>query len=144
MRTTFKFLLLSIVFCTNSYFANAINSSTSIKPLVETYSDIVTPTITVSGPLTNFTTCSGSASASQTFTVSGSDLSANIVITAPVGYEISINGTSGWVTTTLTLPQTSGIVSSTTIYIRIAATTTTITNVLTISIASIQLHLLLL
>ena len=91
MRTTFKFLLLSIVFCTNIYLANAKNNSTTLKPLVETYSDIVAPSVTVSGPLTDFTTCSGTASASQPFTVSGSDLRDNILIKAPAGFEISLN-----------------------------------------------------
>ncbi|TAE90702.1 MAG: hypothetical protein EAY81_00580, partial [Bacteroidetes bacterium] len=44
-----------------------------------------TSTITTSGTLSAFTACAGTASAQQSFTVSGSNLTANIVITPPTG-----------------------------------------------------------
>jgi hypothetical protein len=81
------------------------------------------PTITVTGTLSSFSSCSGLASANQTISVSGANLSANITITAPTGYEVSTSSGSGF-GATATLTQSSGTVSATTVYIRIASTAT--------------------
>jgi hypothetical protein len=80
------------------------------------------PTITISPTtLTGFTYVVGSGpSAQQNFTASGSNLTANISITAPVNYEISTTSGSGY-TNSLTLVQTGGNVSSTPIYVRLKA-----------------------
>jgi len=65
--------------------------------------------------------------------VSGSNLSNNIVVTAPTGYEISTTSSSGY-TSTITLTQTSGTVSSTAIFIRVLTSNTTAgTSILTIT-----------
>jgi len=59
-------------------------------------------------------------SASQTFTVSGSNLSPaseNITITAPTNFEISLNGTDFY--STLSLPYSSSTLASTTVYVRL-------------------------
>ncbi|SFF61225.1 T9SS type A sorting domain-containing protein [Thermoflexibacter ruber] len=77
------------------------------------------PVITTTGTLTPFSTCAGTPSASQTYTVSGSNLSANITINAPTGFEISSNGTT--FSNTLTLNATNGTVANTTITVRLAA-----------------------
>ena len=53
-----------------------------------------TPTINVTGSLTAFSTEVGSPSLAQTYTLSGSDLTANISVTAPAGFEISSDGSS--------------------------------------------------
>jgi hypothetical protein len=50
--------------------------------------------------------------------VSGTNLIANIIITAPTDYEISLASGSGY-TNTLTLTQTAGTVSATTVYARL-------------------------
>jgi hypothetical protein len=81
------------------------------------------PTITTSGTLTSFTTCQGTASANQTLTVSGSNLTANISISAPSGFEISTNASNGFASS-LTLTQSGGSVASTTIFIRMTAAAT--------------------
>ncbi|MBX9781905.1 MAG: DUF2341 domain-containing protein, partial [Chitinophagaceae bacterium] len=82
------------------------------------------PTVTVTGtPLSAFTSCSGTASAAQSFTVSGSNLTTDIIITAPAGFQISTTSGSGF-TNTLTLPQSGGSVANTTIYVRLAASAT--------------------
>ncbi|MCO6149573.1 hypothetical protein [Flavobacterium sp. NRK1] len=73
--------------------------------------------------LNNFTTCSGNASAAQSFTVSGSSLTANLIVTAPAGYEVSTSSGSGY-GTTIALTPSSGTVSTTTIYARLAANAT--------------------
>jgi hypothetical protein len=81
------------------------------------------PTITTSGTLTSFSGCQGIASANQSLTVSGSDLTANISISAPSGFEISTNASTGF-GSSLTLTRTGGSVASTTIFIRMTAAAT--------------------
>ena len=82
-----------------------------------------TPTITTSGTLSAVNTTYGTASASPTnFSVSGSALTNDITITPPSGFEVSTAMGSGY-NTSLTLAQSSGSVASTTIYLRLAATT---------------------
>ncbi len=81
-------------------------------------------TITLTGtPLAAFNSCSSSPSAEQNFTVSGSALTADITITAPTGFEISITSGSGF-DSTLTLTQSGGSVPNTIIYVRLAASAT--------------------
>lgn len=69
--------------------------------------------------LNTMTTITGTASVAQTYTMSGSNLTANIDITAPANFEISTNGTTYF--TSLSLTQTAGSVSNTTIYARVKA-----------------------
>ncbi len=86
----------------------------------------LTPTISTIGTLVAVSTTYGTASATRTtFTASGTNLSANISISAPSGYEISqtSGGASGYATTQ-TLTQSGGTVTTTTIYVRLAATST--------------------
>ena len=61
---------------------------------------------------------SNGPSAEKTFTVSGSNLTANIVLTAPTNYEISTTSGSGF-GANLTLTQSGGTVNTTTIYVRL-------------------------
>ena len=95
-----------------------ISKNISLNLLTE---NCVLPTINTTGTLTSFSACSGFVSAQQNFTVSGSNLSANLVITAPTGYEISTTSGTGF-TSSLTLTQSGGTVASTTIYVRLATT----------------------
>ena len=80
------------------------------------------PLITVTpSSLTGFSYIFGSGpSSEQSFTVEGSDLTANISITAPTNYEISETSGSGY-TSPIILTQSGGIVASTTIYTRLKA-----------------------
>ena len=84
--------------------------------IITTYSS--GPTIGTQGTLTAFSTNAGTASAAQSFTASGSSLTADITITAPTGFEISPSLGSGYVSS-ITLSQSSGTVASTTIYVRV-------------------------
>ena len=95
----------------------------------ERYVDDFTVTKQVSNPiieistttLTGFSYVQGSGpSSTKTFTISGSNLTANISINAPTDYEISTSsdGTYG---SSLTLNQSKGSVSETTIYVRLKA-----------------------
>lgn len=63
-------------------------------------------------------------SASQTFTVSGSNIPANLTVTAPTNFEVSLDGSS-WgssktISVTLTGPS-GGTLSATTVYVRLAS-----------------------
>ena len=78
------------------------------------------PFITSSGSLSTFSACSGNASSEQNFTVSGSNLTSDITITAPTGYEVSTTSGSGFASS-VTLVQSGGTVPSTTIYVRLSS-----------------------
>jgi hypothetical protein len=73
------------------------------------------------GTLTPFSTVAGTASAAQSFSVSGSNLTSDITVTAPTGFEVSTDAAS--YASSKTLAQASGTVSATTISVRIAAAT---------------------
>jgi hypothetical protein len=74
--------------------------------------------IIATGTLSAFTSCAGTASAEQTFTVSGSNLTANLVVTPPTDFEVSTTSGSGFASN-VSLPFGSGTVATTTIYIRL-------------------------
>jgi len=86
-------------------------------PFTLTVTAAATPTITTTGTLSAFTSCAGSVSAEQSYSVGGTDLTANIVVTAPTGFEVSTTS-GGTFSGTLNLTPTSGTVNSTTIYVR--------------------------
>jgi len=82
------------------------------------------PTITVSGILSALSTTYGTASSTTSFTVSGTNLSPGVVIMPPTGFEVSqTSSTSGFGGSggTITVAAIGGIVSTTTIYVRLAA-----------------------
>ena len=77
-----------------------------------------TPRITITGtPLSAFSSVPGTPSAEQHYTVSGSNLTDDITITAPSGFQISLTSGAGF-DSSLTLSQTDGNVAATTIYVR--------------------------
>ncbi len=77
-----------------------------------TVSDVpATSTITGAANATAFTTTYGTASAAQSFSISGSNLTANLVATAPTGFEVSSDGTTYGSTATFT--QSGGSASGT-------------------------------
>ncbi len=90
----------------------------AVVPFTLTVSAAATPTITLGGAaLTAFTSCAGTVSAEQQYTVAGANLTANIAITAPAGFELSLTS-GGTFTNTLNLTQTGGNVNTTTIFVR--------------------------
>ena len=84
------------------------------------------PTITTTGTLTTFSKCSGSVSSSQTFTVSGANLTANLVVNAYSGLEYSLDNST--YTSTISIAPTSGTVASTSIYVRMTSASTSLTS----------------
>lgn len=98
--------------------------SFSIDDISITGSALSSPAIAVNpASLSDFTYVHGSGpSAEQSFTVSGSNLTAGISITAPANYEISTaTGGSFVATSPITLNHTAGTVAATTIYVRLKA-----------------------
>ncbi len=82
-----------------------------------------TPTITVStASLASFgEIAGGQTSTEKSYTVSGSNLTNDISIAPPTGYEISTGTGGGFIATNpITLTQVGGSVNSTTIYVRFA------------------------
>ncbi len=96
--------------------------SFSIDNMSVTGTDIPAPSIIATGTISSMSTTQGAASAEQSFTVSGSNLVDNILVTAPTGFEVSTSALSGYANS-ITLTQSSGSVSSTTVYVRISAAT---------------------
>lgn len=80
------------------------------------------PLLTVNpATLTGFTYITGEGpSAAQMFSVSGTNLTASVIVQAPANYEISINETAGF-TSTITLTQAGGTVAETPLYARLEA-----------------------
>ncbi len=69
--------------------------------------------------LTTFTTTYGTPSASQSVTLSATELTGDLKVTTPSGYEVSTNSTSGY-GPSCSIPN-NGTVSSITIYVRLSA-----------------------
>jgi len=82
-----------------------------------------TPSLTTTGTLIAFNSCTGTPSTPQNFTVSGSNLTGNIILTAPAGYELS-NSATGKYAAADTLAATGGSVATSIVYIRLSATAT--------------------
>ena len=83
----------------------------------------VNPTITIAGtPLSAFGTQPGVPSAEQFYTVSGSNLTADIIVTAPADFEVSKTSGSAFASS-VTLAQIGGTVSATPIYVRFSRAT---------------------
>ncbi len=81
------------------------------------------PTITVTGAPGILTQYLGSPSGGSPYQVSGVNLTAGVVITPPVNFEVSADGGITWYTNAspLTLPQTAGVLATTTVYARLNA-----------------------
>lgn len=92
-----------------------------LKAIEVTYSAGATPTITTPSPtsINTFASLLGNASPSQTFTVGGSNLTADLVVTAPTNFEVRENGVGSFASSVSFTPAT-GTVDSKTIEVRIA------------------------
>ena len=104
------------------YHVFTVDKAFNYSPVVTvsaTASVSTTPTILATASFSNFIQTIGSASPIQKATVSGSNLSGDITVTAPSGYEVSINGTI-W-TGSVVLSPVSGNISSTEVSVRLNA-----------------------
>ena len=98
----------------------ALTGGTGVTTLNTTAFTLSQPTPTITGAATAsaFTTTYGTASAPQTFPISGSSLTADITATAPTGFEVSSDGRNFGSTATFTQ---SGGTASGTVHLRLKA-----------------------
>ncbi|TKC65689.1 hypothetical protein FBD94_03895, partial [Pedobacter hiemivivus] len=117
---------------TTTYFAKAYATNTYTNSLGASFTGTVygneisfvteTPVITATSTSTVSSSTFGTASASPgSFTVSGANMAAGILVSAPPGFEISLN--SGGVYSPSITVGSSGTISNTTVYVRLTATT---------------------
>ena len=108
------------------YYHNGTGGASGSRPKITidnlsvTSTTSVTPNITVSSAsLTNFSQTSSTPSVEQTYTVSGNNLTNNVTITPPTGFEISTTTGTGF-TNSIVLTQSGGVLSGqpVTIYVR--------------------------
>jgi|GEM_PF-2366101 len=108
-------------FSINGTTATGSNSTATV-----TFTAVVnsgTPVLTGSvSSLTTFTSCQGSVSSEQNFTVSGTDLTSNITVTAPAGFEVSLTSGSGYASS-ITITA-SGTLIATPVYVRMTTSAT--------------------
>jgi len=95
-------------------------SNTSAATVVTVQSASVPPAITTGGTLSDLTTFYGTASSSTNFSVSGTNLTTGVTVTAPAGFEVSSDNVN--FSNQITFGS-AGTLNSTTIYIRLAAST---------------------
>lgn len=87
--------------------------------LIEDRSSIPNPSVTVTASLTDFGSVdNGSVSASQSVTVEGDNLTADISITAPSNFEVSLDDAT--FTSSVAVTPSSGTVASTSVFVRFA------------------------
>jgi uncharacterized repeat protein (TIGR02543 family) len=104
----------------NKWYANSTAAATFPSYLINTVSP--SPLITTSGTLSAVSTTYGTASTSPTnFSVSSSNLTADLTLTAPSGFEISSG--SSYATSLTISPDACGAIAATSIDVRLAATT---------------------
>jgi hypothetical protein len=99
--------------------AGSYDSSTDRWTMASIPGGVSTPTIIGAATASAFTTTYGTASVEQTFSISGSNLTANLVASAPAGFEVSSDGTTYG--STATFGQSGGSASGT-LRVRLAAT----------------------
>jgi endonuclease G len=89
------------------------------------------PSLTLSKTsLSGFSTTAGTASVSQNYTVNGTGLTANVVVTAPAGYEVSLDNSA--FASSQTLVPVSGSLSAV-VYVRLSASAQVGSTTLTIT-----------
>jgi hypothetical protein len=88
----------------------ALNGISSLAPLPLIFAN---PT-----GLSGFNQTIGSASSEQSLIVTGQNLTDEVTVDAPTGYEISLSSGSGF-SNALSLPQTAGSLAPTTVYVRL-------------------------
>jgi hypothetical protein len=77
--------------------------------------------ISSTGTLSGLTTTYGTASSNTSFSVSGTSMTAGITVTPPAGFEVSLSAVSGFSNSIVI--GSAGTIPSTTVYVRLAATT---------------------
>jgi hypothetical protein len=102
-----------------SFITNAATAKLDAPATISFDCSNTQPTITVSGTLNPYVTCSGVVSGNQSISILGTSLTNDVIITAPTGFEISLTAGSGF-TNSITLSGTGGTITSTNIYVRVS------------------------
>lgn len=103
------------------YYFGVENSTTSVRNTPGTSPIIQVSTLS----LTGFETSVGTASSYKTFTVSGNNLTANVAVSAPAGYEISTSSGSGYSgSLVITVSDGNPVGEPVTVYTRISSAAT--------------------
>ena len=90
------------------------------------------PIITASPTqLAAFVSCAQTTSASQSFTISGANLTADMVVIAPAGFEVSKDDTT--FSNSITFAQVSGSVANSVVYVRMTPTSTAVSGNITVT-----------
>jgi len=108
---------LLVLFCDNTKYYTNDTGPLTFPAYTITVSSGVTPTINVSGSLNPFSTTTGTPSASQSYNLSGSNLTANIAVAALAGFQYSTDN-STWVTSLSLASSFNGAV-----YVRLSGAT---------------------
>lgn len=110
-----------------------MRSTTTPDMGADEFSEVpVVPQITASvTSLPAFTSCNQTTSASQNFTISGTNLTANIVVTAPTGFEVSKDDIT--FSNLITYTQTSGSIASSMVYARMTPTSAAVSGSIAIT-----------
>ena len=93
------------------------NTGCSITKSMTSISAVLTAS---TSSLSNFTSCANNPSIGQSFTVSGTNLSGNLVLTAPTGFEVSLSQSSGYASS-VSIAPTNSAVATTTVYARMGS-----------------------
>jgi hypothetical protein len=93
-------------------------SNTSVATVVTIQSSSVPPALATSGTLSDLNTIYGTASSSTSFSVSGTNLTADVTVTAPAAFEVSSDNVTFNKSITI---GAAGTLTSTPIYIRLTA-----------------------
>jgi len=87
------------------------------------------PTLSASKiSLNALSTIYGTVSTTDNFDVSGGSLSGNITVTAPTGFEVSTTSSFAGFASSQVITQTSGVVASTTVYVRLKASASAVSS----------------
>jgi hypothetical protein len=81
------------------------------------------PSVTATGTLASFNALPNTPSAAQSYALTGSNLTADVTVTAPAGFEVSQTSATTGFASSQTVTASSGSVSAT-IYVRLASTAT--------------------
>ena len=125
---------------TNAHTCRFLSTASCFPPsgliFIWTPKPVITPSVST---LSAFSSCSGSASSIQNFTVAGTNMLAGITITPPVGFEVSTSSTfasSIGTSSSALVVGSAGQIASTTIYVRLQSTASTGTPSGNITLAS--------
>jgi endonuclease G len=116
---------------TGTISVSSTSNGTDTSAETFTIGNPTSPSLTLSKTsLSGFSTTAGTASASQSYTVNGTGLTADVVVTAPAGYELSLDNVS--FAGTQTLVPVNGNISAV-VYVRLSASAQVGSSTLTIT-----------